>query len=161
MAFDAFLKVGDIEGESSDRAHKGWIEVQMFAWGVRAATVSGQSGLASGKPQVQNLHCTMRVSRATPQLALACATGKHIPKAELSLQRPTPDKAVFLAITMEDVLVCSYQIASAASDTEDVPLDSIALSFGKIKFEFTTRKADGSPGEKVSGSLDARSSAGR
>ncbi len=162
MAFDAFLKVGDIEGESSDRAHKGWIEIQTFAWGVRqAAAVSGQSGLASGKPQVQNLHCTMPVSRATPQLALSCATGKHSPKAELSLQRSTPDKAVFLAITMEDVLVCSYQIASAASNTEDVPLDSIALSFGRIRFEFTTRKADGSPGEKVSGTLDARSSAGR
>ncbi len=161
MAFDAFLKIGDIEGESSDRAHKGWIEVQTFAWGVRQAAVSGQTGPASGKPQVQNLHCTMPVSRATPQLALACANGKHFPKAELSLQRATPDRAVFLAIAMEDVLVSSYQIAGTASDSECAPLDSIALTIGRIKFEVATRKADGSAGEKVSGSLDARSSSGR
>ena len=34
MAFDAFLKIEGIEGESTDKVHPGEIEIQSFSWGV-------------------------------------------------------------------------------------------------------------------------------
>ena len=34
MAFDAFLKIEGIEGESTDKAHPGEIEISSFSWGV-------------------------------------------------------------------------------------------------------------------------------
>ena len=34
MAFDAFLKLDGIEGESNDKTHKGEIEISSYSWGV-------------------------------------------------------------------------------------------------------------------------------
>ena len=34
MAFDAFLKIEGIDGESADKTHPGEIEVVSFSWGV-------------------------------------------------------------------------------------------------------------------------------
>ena len=34
MAFDAFLKIEGIEGESTDKTHPGEIEIESFSWGV-------------------------------------------------------------------------------------------------------------------------------
>jgi len=35
MAFDAFIKISSIEGESRDSRHKGWIEVLKYGLGKR------------------------------------------------------------------------------------------------------------------------------
>ena len=36
MAFDAFINIDDIEGESTDDQHTGWIEVLDCSVGIRA-----------------------------------------------------------------------------------------------------------------------------
>ena len=45
MAFDCFLKLEGIEGESLDQNHKGEIELLSINWG---ATQSGTSGYGGG-----------------------------------------------------------------------------------------------------------------
>ena len=47
MAFDAFLKIDGIEGESTDKTHPGEIEIQSFSWGV-SNTASGGAGGGGG-----------------------------------------------------------------------------------------------------------------
>ena len=39
MAFDAFLKIDGIPGESTDDKHKDWIEVLSFDFGMDAAVL--------------------------------------------------------------------------------------------------------------------------
>ena len=41
MAYDAFLKIDGIEGESNDKTHKGEIELSSFSWGVSNAGCRG------------------------------------------------------------------------------------------------------------------------
>jgi type VI secretion system secreted protein Hcp len=35
MAFDAFLKLEGIKGESTDAKHKGEIDIESFGWGAQ------------------------------------------------------------------------------------------------------------------------------
>ena len=47
MAFDAFLKIDGIPGESGDEKHKDWIEILSFAHGLEQpaqATASSAGG---------------------------------------------------------------------------------------------------------------------
>ena len=88
MAFDIFLKIDGIKGESSDAQHREEIEPASFSWGVsQQGSTSVGGGAGAGKASFQDLHVVMNVSRASPQLFLACAEGRHIKTAVLTCRK--------------------------------------------------------------------------
>lgn len=145
MAFDAFLKIEGIEGDSTDRNHKGEIEILSWSWGETNASANTGGGGGAGKVSMQDFHFTMQVSKASPNLMLACATGKHFREATLTARKAGGQQQDFLKIKLSDVLVSSYQTEGNTND-KDVPLpvDQISLKFTKIDFLFS---AGGSAGE--------------
>ena len=58
MAFDAFLKLDGIPGDSTDATHKGEIDVMSFSWGESQpiATHGAGGGGGAGKVSFQDLH---------------------------------------------------------------------------------------------------------
>ena len=106
-------------------------------------TLAGGGGGGAGKVSMQDFHFTMKVSKATPKLMLACASGQHIKDAVLTVRKAGREQQEYLTIKMSDVLVSSYQIAGAGGG-DSVPTDQISLNFAKIEFEFRPQKADGS-----------------
>ena len=87
-AFDYFLKVDGIAGESTDSKHKGEIDVLSWSWGeTQSGSAGGGGGGGAGKVQMQDLHVTSNMSKASPQLMLACASGQHIKSAILTGRR--------------------------------------------------------------------------
>ena len=141
-AFDYFLRLDGIPGESLDSKHKGEIDVLSWSWGESqeiAATPGGGSG--AGKVEMTDLHVSANLSKASPQLLLACAAGKHIKSAVLTGRKAGKQQTEFLTFSLSDVLVSGYQ--TGASEAE-VPLDSISLNFSKIEVSYKQSKADGS-----------------
>lgn len=93
MAVDYFLKIDGIEGESRDAKHKSEIELGSFSWGETAATApGGGGGGGAGKVSMQDFVATMRTSKASPALLLACASGQHRPQSATGKLEP-PVKA--------------------------------------------------------------------
>ena len=110
MAYDAFLKLDGIEGESNDKTHKGEIEISSYSWGVaNSGSFSHGGGGGEGRATFQDLHFGMQMSKASPKLMSACATGKHIPSAVLTCRKAGGTQTEFLKIKLADVLVSSYQ----------------------------------------------------
>ena len=140
MAYDAFLKIDGIDGEVTDQTHAAWIELSSFSWGAsNSGSQASGGGGGAGKVSFQDLHCEGHTSKASPNLMLACATGKHISSALLSLaQSPgaTGAQLEFMKIKLSDVLISSYQNAGAEQG-DDRPLDGFSLNFVKIDFLFT------------------------
>src|ERR1700704_1221479 len=109
MAFDAFLKIDGIEGESADDAHKGEVEVLSFSWGVTQTGSASGGGGGAGKASFHDINFTQRQSKASPLLFKACATGQHIKKAVLTVRKAGGrQQTEFIKIELEDVLVSSY-----------------------------------------------------
>jgi type VI secretion system secreted protein Hcp len=157
MAYDAFMKIGDIQGESTDSKHPGWIEIDSFSWGMtQSGSFSGGGG--TGKVSFQDIHFTSSTQKSSPRLAKACATGEHIPKAELSFVKLSPQGFEFIKFEFQDVLISSYQLGGS-SGGEDRPTDSVSLNFTKIEFDFIPQKADGSADDAVVFVFDVRQSA--
>lgn len=138
MAFDAFLKMDEIAGESSDRFHKDEIEISSFSWGVtQTSTGGGGGGGGQGKASFQDLHFASSISKASPLLAKFCATGEHIKKATLTVRKGGGANGFeFMKIKLEDVLVSSYQNGGAG----DLPSDQFSLNFRMINFSYTVEK---------------------
>jgi type VI secretion system secreted protein Hcp len=155
MAFDYFLRIDGIAGESTDDKHKGEIDVDSFSWGEsHPASPAAGSGAGHGKVQMEPLNVTARTSKASPQLLLACAAGTHIKSAVLTGRR-SGGKAQgdYLTFSLSDVLVTDYQIAGSEAEP---PRDAVSLSFGKIQVEYKEQKADGSLGASTKVGWDVK-----
>jgi type VI secretion system secreted protein Hcp len=142
MAFDAFLKIDGIEGESSNVKHKGEIEVLSFSWNIKQTISSvGGGGGGAGKAEVSDFSIVKHIDKASPQLTVAVCSGEHFRDALFTVEEPKGQKgggAAFLKIKLSDVLISSFQTAGGGSDQ---PMDQVSLNFAKI--EIAVRDARG------------------
>ncbi len=153
MAVDYFLKFDGVDGESQDAKHKGEIEVESFSWGLsQTGTLAGGGG--AGKVQFQDFHFNTSVSKASPKLMLACATGEHIKSATLTCRKAGGQQQDFMHIKMSDVLISSYQSAGSAGVV--TPSDSVAINFAKIEFDYAAQRPDGSLDAPVKAGWDLK-----
>ena len=155
MAADYFIQITGIAGESTDAKHKGWIDVEAWSWGeTNPGQLATGSGGGAGKVQMQDLNFTTRVSKASPALFLACASGQHMKEAKLAAVRAGAMQQEFLIWTFSDVLVSGYQTGGAGGDLVQ---DSVSLTFSKIKVEYKAQKADGSLDTPIVAGWDKKS----
>jgi type VI secretion system secreted protein Hcp len=155
---DYFLKIDGIEGESSDAQHKNEIEVESFNWSEQRQASGGggtASGGRSGKAIPSTFHFAARVSKASPKLMLACATGQFSRHAVLTARKSGQVQFEFLSITLTDVQVSAYEISGSASD-DTSPTDNVGLSFASLQMSYTVQEPDGSPGAIIFEGFDFR-----
>lgn len=140
MAFDAFLKIDGIPGESTDDKHKDWIEVLSFHWGVsQQYTGSKSSGgaISAERTDHQDFSCVHTIDKASPKLFQFCCNGSHIKEVKLELCRATGDKTKYMEYKMTDVIVSSIGPGGAAEDAQNIPLEEFKFSYGKIELTYT------------------------
>lgn len=155
-AVDYFLKLKGIDGESTDHKHKNEIDVESFSWGeTNSGTHAGGGGGGAGKVTMQDFHFVMKISKASPKLMLACATGEHIPDGTLVCRKAGTDQQEFLTIKMTDLLVSSYQTGGSGHG-DIVPTDQVSLNYSKIEFEYKEQKPDGSLGGAIKAGYDLK-----
>jgi type VI secretion system secreted protein Hcp len=146
-AFDAFLKLDGIPGESQDKDHKNEIDILSFHWGIARGN--------RGRAQVQDFQVVKNVDAASPLLFDAVCSGQMIKEAVFSL-RKAGDKAIdFYKVRFEEVLISSVSPAgSAGGDT--LPLEQVSLNFQAAEIEYTIQNPDGRPGGTVKSSCTPR-----
>ncbi len=144
-ASDFFLVIDTITGETEDSVMKakGAMHVESFSWGLsNAGTMHNAGGGGKGKSAFQDIHFVKNVDKASPAIALKCATGDHIAKAVLTVRKAGKEQKDYYIVTLEDVLVSSFQAgASAAGDATVV--DQFSLNFAKIKWEYKVQDVKG------------------
>lgn len=156
MAYDAFIKIDGVPGESTDKQHPGEIQVESFNFGDTNATSRAiGSGAAAGRVSFQDLHITAKVSKASPLLMLFCAQGKHIPNAVLTARHITGEGTGvdFLFVKMNDVLVSSVQDTFTGGEQ---PVDAVSFNFARVSVEYREEKVNGSIGATVAFAWDLR-----
>ncbi len=154
MAEQLFAKIGDIKGESTDDKHKD--EIQVLSWSWSLANVPGPTsgaGGGSGKAAFGSFVFTHRIDRASPQLLLACATGKHFAVATLSVRKAGSQQADYLVIRLYDALIANVSLGSS-----DSSMETVSLSCSRVDFEYKPQKADGSFDAGVHFKFDTKTS---
>jgi type VI secretion system secreted protein Hcp len=147
-ATDYLLKIDGIDGESKDSKHPNSIELAAFSWGEsNSASFAQTGGGGAGKVAFQDLHCTAVTNKASANLMQDCASGKHRKKAELFVRKQGEKQQDFYVVTLEDVLVSSFQTGGGG----DQPTDNFSLAYAKIKFEYKPQKPDGSLDSGITG----------
>jgi type VI secretion system secreted protein Hcp len=151
VAVDYFLQIAGVEGESTDAKHKGWIDVEAWSWGeTNSGSTHGGGGGGAGRVTAEDFNFTAHVSKASPRLFLACASGQHFKEAKLVARKAGKQLQDFLTWTFNDVLVNGYHTGG----TEIGPMDQVSLNFAKAKVEYRAQKADGTFETAISAGWD-------
>ncbi|MFS0738587.1 type VI secretion system tube protein Hcp [Sphingomonas sp. 1P06PA] len=145
MAADMFLKLEGIKGESTDKAHKEWIDILSFSFGVsQSGTASMGGGAGAGKASFQDLSITKRADASTPMLMLNCAAGTHIKQADLVVRKAGGNQEEYYKVKMTNLLVSSFQ--NGGSDGDSVPIETLSMNYSKIEFEYRPQTEQGTLG---------------
>lgn len=153
---DVFMKIGTIEGESSDSKHKNWIEITSFNFGVTQKSLGTRSigsAAAGGRAEISDFTVTKRIDKATPKLMLACFKGDHVNFVNLELCRATGEKTKFLEYKMHDCLITKCEMMNDASS--DLPSERVSFNFSKLEVTYTaTDPKTGKAGGQVASNVD-------
>jgi len=171
LAYDMFMRIEGIPGESTDAGHKDWIE--LLSYDQRITGTQPPDPLRSGHPEFGKFIITKRIDKASPKLAEAVCKGTHIPAVTLELCRGSGEtKEVYMRYRLRDVVIMkvydksspmlfmsmpetieAYDKASpilfAASPQ---PIEEVSFVYSKIEWTYFTG-GDG-PGAEVSAGWD-------
>jgi type VI protein secretion system component Hcp len=115
MAPAYFLRIDGIEGESSRPEHASELELTSFTWDE-----------AARPPDLPvTVSFMLPTSRASPALFGACASGRRIASAVLTMREADDDVHRW---RFSDVLVSSY----ATGGSTDEPLDQVSVTAGEV-----------------------------
>jgi type VI secretion system secreted protein Hcp len=114
--------------EGGDRAGQP-INVLSFSWGVTNI----------GAAKLHELSVTKLIDKASPNLMLACATGRHIPLVTVVLDRPdAPEGTPFMQYRLGGVRVTGVSHSRSGSGR---PLETVSFQYAAIDQTYTS--ADG------------------
>ncbi len=144
MAFDAFIKLDDIKGESIDDKHKGEIDVLSWSWGVSQTGASGGGGgSGAGKANVHDLTFTKPLDKSSPLLFQMCCSGKPIKTALLVCRKAGGTAPVeYVKITMNQAIITS--VTPGGDKGSDFITETVTLNFASMNYEYVPQKGDGS-----------------
>jgi type VI secretion system secreted protein Hcp len=161
-----FLKLGDIKGESTDEAHKDWIDVLSIDWGAsKKPTKRDGQFKQRGPVLVQDMAFTYAYEKASPKLLEALASGKQFEIVEFELTKEVPGTRIcagddgsipevcnvtYLRYEMEKARITSYQTGGS---TDDRPTETLALNFETIKVTYTEYDDAGDPVSETSSTV--------
>ena len=140
MAFDCFLKIDGVPGESTDEKHKEWIELLSYSHGLSqpgSGSVSSGGARSAERCDHQDFSVVKALDKASPKLALFCCNGTHIASIKMELCRAAEDKTKYMEYNLSDVIVSSARPGGSAQGGEALPLEEVSFNYGKIEWIYT------------------------
>ena len=130
-AYDAFLKIEGVDGESSSERFDGNIDVYSWSWGMRIND--------DRAPEVDTLTIVRRVDRASPQLMLKVLHTIEPTRISLAMTQSDEEERMsnkFFDMTLDNIYVREVKIKPASelfpSDTFDEGTMLEQVTFGFI-----------------------------
>ncbi len=134
----AYLQIQGVLGESTDAAHKDWIDIFGISYGEKnTVIVGGGGGGTAGRVNFSDLTVVKELDLSSPKLALACGTGKPYP--ELLIQCMMPDAVKpqrYYEIKLTDVIVTGVTPKMVYRGNGFVFMEEVAFNFSRIEWTY-------------------------
>ena len=112
-------------------------------WGLsNTGTFHAGSGGGAGKANFQDIQISKLVDKSTADLMYACASGKHIAKAQLIVRKAGEKPLEYLIFTLEEILISS--VMTSSSGGVERANEALTLNFAKVKMEYKIQDKSGS-----------------
>jgi len=130
------MQFGTVKGEVTQLAHKQWIEVQSFQWGVGRGIGSGVGGGSlreSTAPTVSEIVVTKVMDVSSGLILKEALGGKAVEvKIEMTQTDNSGKHVAYQKYVLHNTLISGYSMSSGGAR----PSESISLSFTKFDSEY-------------------------
>lgn len=125
MTVKYYLQIPGIDGESTDGAHAGWIDIESYREGEKRLETGGANrrrrGSKSGQGTPEGYHFTKKMDKATQKLMQAAISGKLFPKVTLDAVRQLTGRGrgrqhKVTRCVFEDALITKYSLGPPGDD---------------------------------------------
>jgi type VI secretion system secreted protein Hcp len=126
----AFMKYDSIYGDVTEPAHRGWIEVMSFQFGVGRGLSNPTGGSAdreSSAPSVSEIVVTKKTDAASTRLRNESFRGEPTS----AIIEFVKEGRVYLRYEMSDTMVSGYSLSGGG----DRPTESLTLNFTKVEYK--------------------------
>ena len=149
-----YMKLGDIEGESKDSAHEGWINLLSVSQALSRPMRAGASGSTRQRASVDcgDVVVVKEMDASTTKLIEAICDGTVFPECKIDLCTSTgaDGRVPYFMWELTNVFCTSYSVSGATADGA-VPTEQLSLNYEEIKWTYDKMGKDGSS----TGKLDA------
>lgn len=157
-AWDAYLTVDGVKGESRRSGHEDEIELISFDFGANnPSSVGTGKGGGVGAVNISTFNFMKKTDAASADLFKHCCSGKHFPTAKVTLYKAGGDGGAldYLVYDFEEVYVDSINW-SGSEGSDGIPTEMVSFSFGKISVTYNQQDDKGSKSGSFMGSWDIR-----
>jgi len=139
----AHLLVDGIEGESQHEGYVNHMDILSYSMGVSNPPSMTGGGFSSGKPNASDFNFMIAKGKSSTNLEKFCLMGTHIASATLKLTKTVGDATLkdFMIYTFTDCFISSVSDSGSEGQTDEI--NSVSLSFSKVKIEYKEQKTAG------------------
>lgn len=140
MAYDMFLKIKDVPGESKDAKHENWIEVLQYHHEISqpsSGAVSTGGALSAERCDHQDFSIIKSLDKASPKLNLFCSNGKELAEVRLELCRAMGGKEKYMEYIMTKAIVTQVSPRGETNIEEPLPTEEVRFKYRKIEWIYT------------------------
>jgi type VI secretion system Hcp family effector len=148
-----FLKISDVEGDSTVKGFEKQIEVNSFSFSSSQATspIRSNTSHTDGRPSLSLFNFTKGCDKASPILCKKLWSGSTLASAEFTACRDEGEGLIaFLTIKMENVVIANYSVSGGGG----VPYENVALNYAKIEINYIPQKNEGGTSGNIPASYD-------
>jgi type VI secretion system secreted protein Hcp len=134
----AFVKIGDIKGESTDQGHKDWILIESMSAPIHRSIPVGAKDQqrTKGDTTLGDVVLVRQLDKSSTKLAEACASGKFFPEVEIHFCSTVKGKQEpYLKYKLKDAIVTSYSFHGNASG-QPLPSEEVTLGFTEVEWTY-------------------------
>jgi type VI secretion system secreted protein Hcp len=166
---DIYVKFAgsELQGESTDTKHQNEIEALSFSHRIlqpRSSTASTAGGHTAERTEHGEMIFTKSIDKATGKLMRACSAGTVYKDCVITFYRAyggkdttatSQQRVPYLVVKLEDVVVSTAGLDIA--DGDELPAENVGLRYGKVTWEYSQHKMDGSSAKVAAVGWDLRS----
>ena len=149
-----FLHIDGIDGESTNKAHAGWIEIQSFSWGLsNSLGGGGGGGGGASKPTFSPFAWTQGIDKSVVPLFMGVASGKHFKNATLDAVRQNGSglASTYFQMKFDDVLLTKMDMSGTDSA---ITVNAAFEDYSRVTMTYKPQLPDGRLGPAITGGWD-------
>lgn len=136
----AYLKLGDIKGESTDADHKDWIIIESMSSPIFRSIPEGAKDQqrTKGETTLGDVVVVRQLDKSSTKLQEACANGTFYSEVEIHFCSTVKNKQEpYLKYKLTDVIVTSYSFhGNGAGDP--LPSEEVTLGYTEVEWTYVT-----------------------